>query len=121
MADHEPEYAETSSLIASDKVEGTNVYNLDGDKLGRIQNFMVNKNSGQVEYAVMSFGGILGIGADHFPLPWKKLEYVVARQGYVVDIDKEMLDKAPKYEGKDLPVYDPSYGTLVNSYYGVGQ
>lgn len=121
MADHEPEYVETSSLIASDRVEGTSVFNLDGDKLGKIQNFMVNKHTGQVEYAIMSFGGILGMGADHFPLPWEKLEYVAACQGYVVDIEKEMLDKAPKYEGQALPVYDPSYGTLVNSYYGVGQ
>ncbi len=121
MSYNEPELAETSTLIASDMVEGTAVYDMDGEKLGKIQNFMVNKQSGQVEYAVMSFGGILGMGEDHFPLPWKKLNYVVERHGYVVDIDKETLDKAPKYEGDAYPAHDPAYGMMVDSYYGVGR
>ena len=121
MSHHEPKFSETSSLIASDMVEGTVVYNNEDEKLGKIQNFMVNKQNGQVEYAVMSFGGIFGTGQQHFPLPWKKLKYVVEREGYVVDIDQQMLDKAPKYEGKVFPVYDPAYGMMVNSYYGVGQ
>ena len=121
MVRQQTEFSEKSSLIASDKVEGTVVYNNDGEKLGKIQNFMVNKHNGQVEYAVMSFGGIFGMGEQHFPLPWSKLKYVVEREGYVVDIEQEMLDKAPKYEGKVFPVYDPAYGTMVNSYYGVGR
>lgn len=121
MAEYEPEQVETSSLIASDMVEGTAVFNHDGEKLGKIQNFMVNKQSGQVEYAVMSFGGFFGMGEEHFPLPWTKLKYATEREGYVVDIDRETLDKAPKYEGKVYPVYDPAYGAMVNSYYGVGR
>lgn len=120
MADHEPEYAETSSLIASDMVEGTTVYNKAGEKIGRILNFMVNKHSGQVEYAVMSFGGFLGMGEDHYPLPWKKLKYDQAMHGFVVDIDKEKLSKAPKHEGEIYPAYEPAYGMMINSYYGVG-
>ncbi len=121
MADHEPEYVETSSLIASDMVEGTTVYNTGGEKIGRIQNFMVNKHSGQVEYAVMSFGGFLGMEQDHYPIPWKKLKYVVARHGFVVDIDKEQLEKAPKHESGIVPIYDPAYGMMVNGYYGMGR
>lgn len=121
MSKNEIEFSETSSLIASDKVEGTVVYNIEGEKLGKIHNFMVNKHSGQVEYAVMSFGGLFGMGEEHFPLPWKKLKYVVAREGYVVDIDKDTLEKAPKYDGKLYPVYDPAYGMMVNSYYGLGR
>jgi sporulation protein YlmC with PRC-barrel domain len=119
MADHEPEYVETSSLIASDMVEGTPVYNAAGEKMGKILNFMVNKYSGQVEYAVMSFGGFLGMGEDHYPLPWKKLKYVVAQHGFVVDIDKAQLDKAPKHDRGDEPVYDATYGMMVNNYYGM--
>ena len=119
MADHEPEYVETSSLIASDMVEGTPVYNKAGEKMGKILNFMVNKHSGQVEYAVMSFGGFLGLGEDHYPLPWKKLTYVVAQHGFVVDIDQPTLDKAPKHGRGNEPVYDATYGTMINSYYGV--
>ena len=56
---------ETRELIASNKVEGTAVYDLDGERLGTITNFMVDKRSGKAEYAVMQFGGFLGIGADH--------------------------------------------------------
>ena len=119
MANHEPEYVETSSLIASDMVEGTAVYNKAGEKMGTILNFMVNKHSGQVEYAVMSFGGFLGLGEDHYPLPWKKLKYVVAHHGFVVDIDQAKLDKAPKHGRGNEPVFDATYGTMINSYYGI--
>jgi sporulation protein YlmC with PRC-barrel domain len=121
MANHEPEYVETSSLIASNMVEGTSVYNKDGEKIGKILNFMVNKHSGQVEYAVMSFGGFLGMGEDHYPLPWKKLKYVVAHHGFVVDISKEKLEKAPKHERAAYPNFDPAYGMMINSYYGMGR
>lgn len=119
MADHEPEYVETSSLIASDMVEGTAVYNKQGDKIGQILNFMVNKHSGQVEYAVMSFGGFLGIGEDHYPIPWEQLNYVASRHGFVVDISKEKLDKAPKHERGNEPVYDAAYGMALGNYYGM--
>jgi len=60
---------ETRELIASSKVEGTAVYDLDGERLGTITNFMVDKRSGQAEYAVMQFGGFLDVGADYYPVP----------------------------------------------------
>ena len=66
---------ETDRLIASNKVDGTAVYNRQGERLGSVYNFMVDKRSGQVEYAVMSFGGFLGIGDSYHPLPWKSLKY----------------------------------------------
>ncbi|EQB10860.1 MULTISPECIES: PRC-barrel domain-containing protein [Sphingobium] len=109
---------ETTSLIASNKVEGTTVYNPAGDKLGSIYNFMVDKRSGQVEYAVLQFGGILGIGSDYYPLPWKVLTYDTEQSGYVVDIDKERLERAPHY-GSDEPRYDRAYGEQVYGFYGV--
>src|ERR1700722_18758988 len=80
MADIETD--ETDVLIASNKVEGTAVYNPGGDKLGSIYNFMVDKESGQVEYAVLQFGGILGLGSDHYPVPWAALEYDEEQGGY---------------------------------------
>jgi sporulation protein YlmC with PRC-barrel domain len=121
MAEREPQYGETSSLIASNMVEGTAVYNAHGEKMGKIMNFMVNKHSGQVEYAVMSFGGFLGMGEDHYPLPWKKLKYVVEHHGFVVDLSKEQLEKAPKHERPTYPVYDQEYAMMINSYYGIGR
>ncbi len=109
---------ETSLLIASNKVEGTAVYNQQGEKLGSIYNFMVNKSSGRAEYAVLSFGGLFGMGGDYYPLPWDMLSYDTARGGYVVNLDKSLLEKAPRYAGEDEPVFDRDYGQEVYGYYG---
>jgi len=84
-----PATDETSDLIASNKVEGTAVYDSDGERLGTVYNFMVNKRSGQVAYAVMSFGGFLGIGESYHPLPWKALTYDTRQSGYVVEVSRE--------------------------------
>jgi len=110
---------ETSELIASDKVEGTEVYNRQGEHLGEVHNFMVNKRSGQVEYAVMSFGGFLGIGESYHPLPWKVLTYDTSKGGYVVDLDKRKLEGAPTYRAGEEPIYDREYGRGIYDYYGV--
>ena len=73
FSDTDVDIDETGRLIASNKVEGTAVYNRQGERLGSVYNFMVDKISGQVAYAVMSFGGFLGIGDSYHPLPWKSL------------------------------------------------
>jgi len=110
---------ETDTLIASNKVEGTAVYNEEGDKLGTIYNFMVDKVSGQVEYAVLQFGGLFGMGSDYYPLPWEKLSYDTDDGGYIVDLDKEQLEDAPRYSAENEPAYDRSYGETVYGYYGL--
>ena len=110
---------ETQDLIASDKVEGTAVYNEQGERLGAIDCFMVGKRSGRVEYAVLSFGGLFGIGERHYPLPWDVLTYDTGRGGYVVDLDKQMLENAPSYNSGSEPRFDRSYGEQVYGYYGV--
>jgi hypothetical protein len=110
---------ETSELIASNKVEGTKVYNRRGEHLGEVYNFMVNKRSGQVEYAVMSFGGFLGMGESYHPLPWKVLTYDTRQGGYVVDLDKSKLEGAPSYRAGEEPTYDRAFGERVYGYYGV--
>jgi sporulation protein YlmC with PRC-barrel domain len=110
---------ETNRLIASDQVEGTAVYNAQAERLGSVYNFMVDKRSGQVEYAVMSFGGFLGIGDDYYPLPWKALKYDTTLGGYVVDLDKDRLQKAPHYARTDEAEWrDPAYGGRITDYYG---
>src|SRR3954471_19712625 len=108
---------ETRDLIASDKVEGTAVYDRNGTKLGTVYNFMVDKRTGQVAYAVMSFGGFLGMGADYHPLPWNQLTYEPAQGGYVVGLTREQLQKAPSYS--DPTAWDdPDYGRGVDRFYG---
>src|SRR5262249_26535307 len=88
---------ETEFLIDSDKVEGTKVYRSNGDKIGQIERLMIDKISGKVAYAVMSFGGFLGLGEDYYPVPWSLLTYNRELGGYDVDISDEQLKAAPKY------------------------
>jgi len=88
---------ETKRLIASDKVEGTAVFDPTGNHLGRVHHLMIDKYSGQVMYAVASFGGFLGIGENWIPLPWRALNYEPRVAGYVVDVDRNKLAKAPNY------------------------
>ena len=106
-------------LIASNRVEGTAVYDRQGEKLGRIENFMVDKRSGQAEYAVMSFGGFLGVGDDHHPIPWSKLTYEPEQGGYVVDLDRDRLKDGPNYRAGEEPEFDRDYDRRVHDYYGV--
>src|SRR6186997_3726220 len=89
------ERRETGSLIGSDKVDGTAVYGMDQQRIGSIQRVMIDKISGKVAYAVMSFGGFLGIGEDYYPVPWSMLKYDTNLGGYVVGLTKDQLDKAP--------------------------
>jgi len=88
---------ETTSLIGSDKVEGTNVYGRDEKKIGSIERIMIDKFSGKVAYAVVSYGGFLGMGDDHYPTPWASLKYDTRLGGYVVGITADQLEGAPKY------------------------
>ena len=109
---------ETAELIASNQVEGTAVFSRERERLGSIYNFMVNKRSGAVEYAVLQFGGFLGIGNDYYPLPWDLLTYDTTQGGYVVDIGRDALDKAPRYRAGAEPAFDRDYGREVYGYYG---
>jgi hypothetical protein len=109
---------ETKRLIASNKVEGTSVFNRQGERLGSVYNFMVDKFTGQVGYAVLSFGGFLGLGESYHPLPWKALVYDTKLGGYVVDIDPTQLVNAPGYGAEDDPFADPDFGRRLDDYYG---
>ena len=118
MADTNVATDETTRLIASNKVEGTAVYNTQGEKLGSIHNFMVDKRLGQVEYAVLSFGGLFGLGSDYYPLPWDVLTYDTDQGGYLVNLDKSVLEQAPRYTQANEPTFDRDYGREVYGYYG---
>jgi len=107
------------SAIAASKVKGTKVYNLQGDKLGSIDDLVIDKRSGQVRYAALEFGGFLGLGTDLYPVPWSTLRYDVDQDGYVVNIDKAQLEGAPRHSESTWPAYDDEYGRKVYEYYGV--
>lgn len=109
---------ETSRLIASNKVEGTPVYSRNGDRLGSIYNVMIDKRSGQVEYAVMTSGGFLGMGADYKPVPWKMLRYDEQEDGYMVNMTQQDLDRAPGFRRGQEPRFDNDYDVYIYRWYG---
>ena len=84
-------------LIESDRVEGTTVYDRAGNSIGEIKRLMIEKISGKVPYAVMSFGGFLGIGEQEHTIPWNKLNYDTSLGGYRTDITEEQLKGAPSF------------------------
>lgn len=90
MAD--PDLHESHVLIASDKVVGTTVYDMSGEHIGSIERIILEKRGGRVSYAVMSFGGFLGMGHDHYPLPWDMLHYNEDPDGFQVDITKDQVE-----------------------------
>jgi hypothetical protein len=105
-------------VISSDKVQGTAVYNGAREKLGSIDDLVIDKRSGMVRCANLEFGGFLGIGTDRYPVPWSLLTYDTELDGYVVPIAKEQLEKAPHHPKAEAPVYDDAYGRQVYGHYG---
>ena len=109
---------ESATVISASKVTGTNVYNTAGESLGEINDVMIDKRSGKIAYAIMSFGGFLGIGEQYHPLPWTTLKYDTRQGGYVVGITKEQLQGAPTYGFKDTPAWgDRAYETRIHDHY----
>jgi sporulation protein YlmC with PRC-barrel domain len=110
----------SGNLIAGERVTGTNVYDTAGEKLGEIEDVMIDKRSGKIAYAVMSFGGFLGIGDRYHPLPWQKLTYDTGLGGYRTDLDRRSLEGAPSFaEGEPVAWEDEAWGRRVHDYYGV--
>jgi len=91
------EARETSSLIASDKVEGTAVYGAGDKRIGDVKRVMIDKITGKVAHAILSFGGFLGIGEDYYPVPWSILTYDTNLGGYRTNLNADKLNNAPKY------------------------
>jgi sporulation protein YlmC with PRC-barrel domain len=110
---------ENGNFISSDKVEGTAVYGANGERIGSIQRLIIEKKTGQVSYAVLSFGGFLGIGDDHYPISWKGLTYNTELGGYQTDLNKDQLEGAPKYSTDSEWDWDQrDQPNAVDTYYG---
>ncbi|MEP9365724.1 PRC-barrel domain-containing protein [Xanthobacter sp. VNH20] len=88
---------ETTSLISTSKVSGTDVYNTEGEHIGFISDVMIDKRSGKVAYAVLTFGAVLGLGGDHHPVPWAALKYDTRQGGYVTGVTIAQLQDAPPW------------------------
>ena len=107
----------SAPVIPAKRVNGSEVYSQNGEHLGEIDDVMIEKRSGEVVYAIMSFGGFLGIGEKFHPLPWKVLNYDKAKDGYVVNLTKDQLTKAPYYARNELADNDLAWRQRVFDYY----
>lgn len=110
-----------ANLILASRVQGTKVYNSEGEDIGRIEDLSIEKVSGRVLYGLISFGGFLGLGDHLHPVPWSLLTYHVARNGYVVPLAKEKLTEAPHYSPQQLEAFgghDTTYRADVHGFYG---
>ena len=106
----------TSAILAS-KVKGTAVYNEAGDRIGTVEDVVLDKQTNQILFAALGFGGVLGLGEKYYPVPWSMLDYDEDRGGYVVPMDKDSLQQAPSYDLKDLTRHDGSLGTIRQTTY----
>ncbi|SIR14569.1 PRC-barrel domain-containing protein [Rhizobium sp. RU35A] len=118
-AGQDPYVKDSYALIASDKVEGTRVYGADGKRIGSIERVILEKRGGRVAYAVLSFGGFLGIGDDYYPLPWEKLRYDEELDGYRIDLTKDQITAAPRFDNLDDDRFYRNNDRTVYDYYGV--
>ncbi|HZZ34851.1 MAG TPA: PRC-barrel domain-containing protein [Caulobacteraceae bacterium] len=102
MREQEPRSFGASELIAADKIQGKDIFNRQGENLGKVRGIYIDKTSGKVEFLTVAQGGVLGAGAKHHPLPWATLDYDPDRKGFVIDLDKALLDAAPCYAVEEL-------------------
>jgi sporulation protein YlmC with PRC-barrel domain len=106
----------TTAILAS-KVKGTSVYNNAGEKIGTVEDVVLDKLSNQIMFAALGFGGVMGIGEKYYPVPWSMLDYSEDRGGYVVPLDKARIENAPAYDLKDLTKHDGSLGSIREKTY----
>jgi sporulation protein YlmC with PRC-barrel domain len=105
------------SLISADRVEGTSVFNTQGEKLGHVEDVMLHKVTGKVAYAVVSCGGFLGMGEKYLPMPWSLLTYDTDKSGYVIPADRGVLEAAPTFGADEMGDDDSSWRERVHTHY----
>lgn len=106
-------------LMGADTLLGNDVYNNRDEDLGDIKEIMLDMQSGRVAYAVLSFGGFLGVGEKLFAVPWNALKLDTVNKRFVLDVDKERLSNAPGFDKDDWPdMQDPTWSQEIHAYYG---
>ncbi|MEJ0025771.1 MAG: PRC-barrel domain-containing protein [Rhizomicrobium sp.] len=106
----------TSAILAS-KVKGTSVYDQAGDKIGHVEDIVLDKQSDRIMFAALGQGGVLGLGEKFFPVPWSMLGYSKDMGGYVVPVAQDVISKAPTYRLEDLTKNDGDFGKIRESSY----
>lgn len=106
-------------VMGADTLVGNDVYNLKDEDLGDIKEIMLDMRSGKVNYAVLSFGGFLGLGDKLFAVPWDALKLDTKNKRFVLNVDKDQLKDAPGFDKDKWPdMADQSWATEIHNYYG---
>ncbi|MEI9993828.1 MAG: PRC-barrel domain-containing protein [Rhizomicrobium sp.] len=106
----------TSAILAS-KVKGTSVYDQAGEKIGHVEDIVLDKQSDKIMFAALGQGGVLGVGEKYFPVPWSMLDYSKDKGGYVVPVAQDVISKAPTYRLEDLTKSDGDFGKIRETSY----
>ena len=104
------------NFISSEDVHGTEVYGAGNKDIGEIDHLIIDKLSGRVTYAVISFGGFMGLGHSHYPVPWSTLNYDTSLGGFKTNITEQMLKDAPDFS--DDSWTDRDWETRTHRHYG---
>lgn len=105
-------------VMAADTLQGDPVVNAKGEDLGKIEEIMIDVPSGRMAYAVLSFGGVMGIGDKLFAIPWSALTLDADRECFVLDVDREQLKNAPGFDKDNWPsMADPTWASQIYTYY----
>jgi sporulation protein YlmC with PRC-barrel domain len=110
-------YRGSMRLVIANLQTTLTAYGRDGSKLGRVEQFVMDMFSGRIEYAVLSFGGFLGLGQKYHPIPFSSLRVSTDGAGFIIDVDKVLIDGSPSYRKDDAPAFDEAYGKRIASYY----
>lgn len=105
-------------VMAADTLRGDEVVNSEGEDLGHIEEIMLDVPNGRIAYAVLSFGGILGIGEKLFAVPWRALTLDADEKRFILNVDKDVLKNAPGFDKDHWPeMADERWATDVHAYY----
>ena len=114
-----PQLKHQPKVMSASTLTGDNVVNIQNENLGKIEHIMLDLASGRVAYAVLSFGGFLGVGNKLFALPWSSLTVDTASKQLVLNVDKKLLENAPGFDEENWPdMADRTWATGINKYYG---
>ena len=107
-----------SRFMSATTLIGDNIHNMQGESLGDLKEIMLNTSTGEVAYAVVSYGGILGLGDKLFAVPWKSFTIDYANHKLVLNVSKDRLKDAPGFDKDNWPNFaDPAFATSLGSYY----
>lgn len=108
------------TVLSSSTLSGEEVVNRNGENLGDIKDLMIDVESGRVTYAVLEFGGFLGMGSKLFAVPLSAMELDTSNKRFILDQSKERLENAPGFDKDDWPDFaDQTWSNSINAYYGV--